>query len=33
MGIVTADDVLILLRREFAVCEGIGNRVDAEDGR
>ncbi len=34
VGIVTADDLLILLGGEIAgVCEGIENRADAEDSR
>lgn len=34
VGIVTADDLLILLGGEIAaVCEGIDNRSDAEDSR
>lgn len=34
VGIVTADDLLVLLGGEIAaVCEGIENRADAEDSR
>jgi CBS domain-containing protein len=34
VGMVTADDLLVLLGREIAaVCEGIENRADAEDSR
>jgi CBS domain-containing protein len=34
VGIVTADDLLVLLGGEIAaVCEGIENRADAEDTR
>ena len=34
VGIVTADDLLVLLGGEIsAVCEGIDNRADAEDSR
>jgi CBS domain-containing protein len=34
VGIVTADDLLVLLGGEIAaVCEGIENRTDAEDSR
>jgi CBS domain-containing protein len=34
VGIVTADDLLVLLGREIAaICEGIDDRADAEDSR
>jgi CBS domain-containing protein len=34
IGVVTADDLLVLLGGEIAaVCEGIENRADAEDSR
>jgi CBS domain-containing protein len=34
VGIVTADDILVLLGGEIAaVCEGIANRADADDSR
>jgi CBS domain-containing protein len=34
VGIVTADDLLVLLGREIAaICEGIENRSDATDSR
>jgi CBS domain-containing protein len=34
VGIVTADDLLVLLGKEIAaVCEGIANRADSEESR